>query len=111
MSRVLTLVAVGVFASAVSMSAAAPAFSASPAVQSAPAASSLAAKVKARLDADAELKGNTITVTESKGVVTLEGDTHSVLARATAGEVAKTTEGVKKVNNKVKVKSESGGSL
>ena len=111
MSRVLTLVAVGVFASVVSMSAAGPAFSASPAVQSAPAASSLAAKVKARLDADAELKGHTITVTESKGAVTLEGEVSSVLARATAGEVAHTTEGVNKVNNKVKVKSESGGSL
>ena len=112
MSRVLTLVAVGVFASAVSMSAARPAFSASPAVQSAPAASDLAAKVKARLDADAELKGNTIKVTESKGTVTLEGEAHSVLARATAGEVAKTTEGVKKVNNKVKVaaKTDSAGS-
>ena len=43
--------------------------------------------------------------------MTLEGEVSSVLARATAGEVAKTTEGVKKVNNKVKVKSESGGSL
>jgi osmotically-inducible protein OsmY len=114
MSRVLSLVAIGVFASAISMSAAEPlghASSASPAVQSAPATSSLAAKVKARLDADAELKGHTITVTESKGAVTLEGEVPSVLARATAGEVAKTTEGVKKVNNKVKVKSESGGSL
>jgi len=71
----------------------------------------VAAKVKAKLDAEPDLKNHSISVTESKGTVTLEGEAPSVLGRAKAGEIAKNTEGVKKVNNKVKVaKSESAGS-
>jgi osmotically-inducible protein OsmY len=67
------------------------------------AATDLATKVKARLDAEPELKNNTITVTASGTTVTLDGEAPSVLARAKAGELALNTDGVKKVNNKLKV--------
>jgi len=108
MSRVLAVVAAGLFLVTATHASAAPALSPVAAVQS---ASAVAAKVKAKLDAEPDLKNHSISVTESKGTVTLEGEAPSVLGRAKAGEIAKNTEGVKKVNNKVKVaKSESAGS-
>jgi osmotically-inducible protein OsmY len=108
MFRTLAVVAAGLFLVTASHVSAAPVLS--PAAQTA-SASAVAAKVKAKLDAEPDLKNHSITVTESKGTVTLEGEAPSVLGRAKAGEIATNTEGVKKVNNKVKVaKTESAGS-
>ena len=109
MSRVLTVLAAGLISiTVVHTSAAAPALSAS-AAQSARA--DVAAAVKAKIDAEPELKNHTITVTASNGTVTLEGEVASLVGRAKAGELAKNTQGVRKVNNKVKVtKTESAGS-
>jgi osmotically-inducible protein OsmY len=61
----------------------------------------LAAKVKSQIDADAEFKGNDITVTAAGGVVTLKGVVASPLMRAKVGEITRTTAGVTKVNNKL----------
>ena len=109
MKRVLAVVAAGLFLVTASHVSAAP-LPAAKAV-AAQSTSDVAAKVKAKLDAEPDLKNHSITVTESKGTVTLEGEAPSVLARAKAGELAMKTEGVKKVSNKVKVtKTESAGS-
>jgi len=111
MSRVLTVVAAGLLlASAVHASAANPVLSASTA-QSAGTADDVAGKVKAKLDAEPELKNHTIAVTASNGSVTLEGEAPSLVGRAQAGELAKNTEGVRKVHNKLKVsKTDAAGS-
>ena len=111
MSRVLTVVAAGLLlVSAAHESSARPVLSAS-AVQSTRAADDVAGKVKAKLDAEPELKNHTITVSASNGTVTLEGEAPSLVGRAKAGELAKSTEGVRKVSNKVKVsKSDAAGS-
>ena len=78
------------------------AFAAFSAVQ-AGSADGLAAKVKARIDAEPTLKG-AVTVSASGSNVTLEGEVPSVVERAKAGELAMSTDGVKKVNNKLKLK-------
>lgn len=78
------------------------AFAASSAMQ-AGSADGLAAKVKAKLDAEPALKG-AVTVSASGDNVTLEGEVSSVVDRAKAGELALGTDGVKKVNNKLKLK-------
>ena len=109
MSRIVALAVAGLFLVTASHVSAAP--KGSPAAAQSASASAVAAKVKAKLDAEPDLKNHTITVSESKGTVTLEGEAPSVLARAKAGELAMNTEGVKKVNNKVKIaKTESAGS-
>lgn len=66
-------------------------------------AEDLAAKVKARIEAESDLKNESITVSSSGTTVTLEGEASSVIMRAKAGELALNTEGVKKVNNKLKL--------
>ena len=67
-------------------------------------ADGLAAKVKARIDAEPTLKGSSVTVSASGSNVTLEGEVASVIERAKAGELAISTDGVRKVNNKLKLK-------
>ena len=63
----------------------------------------LADKVKARFDAETELQGSEITVIVQDGAVTLKGKATSALQRIKAVEIAKATEGVTKVTNKVKI--------
>ena len=87
MSRVLAVVAAGLFLVTATHASAAPALSPVAAVQS---ASAVAAKVKAKLDAEPDLKNHSISVTESKGTVTLEGEAPSVLGRAKAGKSPRT---------------------
>lgn len=73
-----------------------------PAAQTAAAATDdIAAKVKAQIDAQSELKGSDVTVTAEGGEVTLKGVVASPLVRAKIGEVTRTTAGVTKVNNKL----------
>ena len=61
----------------------------------------MAASVKARLDAEPALKGADITVLMSGTTVTLKGTMTSPVARVKAVEIAKATEGVTKVVNKI----------
>lgn len=64
----------------------------------------ISSNVKARLDAEPELKDSNITVvTSSSGVVTLKGAMVSPVARVKAVEIAKATEGVAKVVNKIAI--------
>lgn len=63
----------------------------------------LAAKVKAQLDAETELQGSEITVSAQDGVVTLTGVATSAVQRVKAVETAKAIDGVAKVTNKVKI--------
>jgi osmotically-inducible protein OsmY len=108
MKRFMSVLAAGLFLAALS-TATAELRAAAPNAAQAAKADDLAAKVKAALDAEPELKGHTITVKAEKETVTLEGEVTSVIARAKAGEVALKIDGVKKVNNKVKLaKSEAG---
>ena len=82
---------------------AAPAAAAPAAAQSARATEDLAGKVKARIEAEPDLKNESITVSASGNTVTLQGEASSVIMRAKAGELAMNTEGVRKVNNKLKL--------
>lgn len=66
-------------------------------------ATEVAAKVKSQIAADAELQGYDVTVTARGSAVTLNGEVPSALVRAKIGEVAKSTEGVTKVDNKLKL--------
>ena len=68
-------------------------------------ADDVAAKVKARLQADPDLSSHSseITVTGAAGIVTLEGTVPTAQIRAKIGELVLKTEGVTKVNNKVKL--------
>jgi osmotically-inducible protein OsmY len=100
MSRVITVLGVCfVLGTAVYSSSAAP----RAAAQATRPSDGLAAKVKAQIEAEPELKNHSINVTASNDTVTLEGEVPSVVARAKAGELAMKTEGVKKVKNKLKL--------
>jgi osmotically-inducible protein OsmY len=72
--------------------------------QDAKAAEDLASAVKARLDADPELKGSNLTVTAAANVVTLRGTLASPVVRLKAVEITKATQGVGKVVNKINIK-------
>jgi osmotically-inducible protein OsmY len=65
----------------------------------------VAAKVKARLQADPDLGSHSseVTVTGAAGIVTLEGTVPTVQIRARIAELVMKTEGVTKVNNKMKL--------
>lgn len=65
----------------------------------------LAAKVKAKLQADPDLasQSSELTVTGAAGIVTLEGTVPSVQIRARIAETVMKVEGVTKVNNKIKL--------
>lgn len=63
----------------------------------------ITAKIKAQIDAEAELKGSDITVTTTSGLVTLNGSISSPVLRAKVGELTKATPGVTNVNNKIKL--------
>jgi len=63
----------------------------------------ITSKVKAAIDADAELKGANVTVATSGGVVTLQGTMASAVTRLKLVEKARAVEGVAKVVNKVKI--------
>lgn len=77
---------------------------AAPAAAAQAAETDLAAKVKAAIDANPEFQGTNVTVTAAGADVTLNGEVDTVLLRAKIGEVAKGTEGVSKVSNKIKLK-------
>ena len=64
-------------------------------------AATMAASVKARLDAEPALQGSDITVSLKGSTVTLKGTMTSPVARVRAVEIAKATEGVTKVVNKI----------
>jgi osmotically-inducible protein OsmY len=68
-------------------------------------ADDVAAKVKARLQADPDLGSHSseVTVTGSGGLVTLEGTVPTVQIRARIAELVMKTDGVTKVNNKMKL--------
>jgi osmotically-inducible protein OsmY len=72
-----------------------------PAAAAQAAATDVAARVKAQIDANAEFKDLGVTVAAAGDVVTLQGVVPSPLVRAKIGELAKGTEGVSKVNNKL----------
>lgn len=63
----------------------------------------IVAKVKTKLAADPEVAATNIDVDSDMGVVTLTGMVKTNNARMEAEKLAKNTEGVKKVHNKVKV--------
>ena len=64
-------------------------------------AATMAASVKARLDAEPALQGSDITVSLKGSTVTLKGTMTSPVARVRAVEIARATEGVTKVVNKI----------
>lgn len=61
-------------------------------------------KVKTKIYADSELRGLGISVTTFKGEVTLTGEVQSKSKRKKVVKVAKTTEGVHRVVNNIKLK-------
>ena len=67
----------------------------------------ITAKVKTALHQDDQLKNAEIHVSTTAGTVTLRGYVPSLDMAAHAQQVAQQTEGVKNVNNKLKVKSEN----
>lgn len=62
-------------------------------------------KIKAKLAADEKTPARTINVDVSKNVVTLRGEVESIEASREAEQVARATEGVRRVVNLLKVKS------
>ena len=65
----------------------------------------LTAKAKIELFADERIKGGQISVETVKGVVSLRGKVDSEEARAAAGSIAETVDGVKSVRNDLEVVS------
>ncbi|MGH8274502.1 MAG: BON domain-containing protein [Gammaproteobacteria bacterium] len=65
----------------------------------------ITSKVKARMGANTGLNSFDVHVSTENGIVTLTGTVDSEATRETAGHVARTTGGVKGVNNKLKVGS------
>ncbi len=63
----------------------------------------ITAKVKAKLMNDHRLKKSDISVMTTNGVVTLEGTATTTKAKSEAERVAKSVEGVKSVDNNLKV--------
>ena len=61
-------------------------------------------KVKTKIYADSELRGLGISVSTFKGQVTLSGAVQSKSKRKKVEKVAKTTDGVQKVVNRIKLK-------
>jgi hyperosmotically inducible protein len=67
----------------------------------------ITAKVKAKLMGDERLKKSDISVTTTNGVVTLEGTASDSKAKSTAGTLTKAVEGVKSIDNNLKVPGSS----
>ena len=67
----------------------------------------ITAKVKAKLSAEDKLDKSDISVTTTNGVVTLEGSATSSNAKETAGVLATSVEGVKSIDNSLKVPGSS----
>ena len=58
-------------------------------------------KIKAGIAADPDVKGTSVDVTTTKGVVTLKGMVSSPVLRVKIYEIAKATDGVTKIVNKM----------
>jgi len=71
--------------------------------------STITASIKTKLMEDQRTEAFDINVTTRQGMVTLEGGADSALAKTTATNIAKATEGVKSVDNRIVVAAE--GSL
>lgn len=69
--------------------------------------SAITTKVKARMMGKDSLKKSDINVTTTNGVVTLEGTASSANAKTAAATLAKSVEGVKSVDNNLKVPASS----
>jgi hyperosmotically inducible periplasmic protein len=67
----------------------------------------ITAKVKSRLMGEDSLKKSKISVTTTNGVVTLEGSASNSKAKSTAEATVKTVEGVKSVDNNLKIPASS----
>ncbi len=66
------------------------------------------AAVKAKLAADVRLSTLTnVEVNSTNGVVTLAGEVHNMDEKRAAGDVARTVDGVVRVNNNLQVKERS----
>ena len=63
----------------------------------------ITAKVKAKLLADPQIKAFHIDVDTVNGIVTLNGEVASSVAKQEAEKLARLTEGVKQVNNVIQV--------
>lgn len=63
----------------------------------------ITAKVKSQIDGDAEFRGSVVDVKTAGGVVTLSGETPSAVVRLKIVEKTKSTEGVSRVVNKLKI--------
>jgi hyperosmotically inducible periplasmic protein len=63
----------------------------------------LTTKTKSKLFADGRVKGRKIKVETNAGVVTLRGKVESEKERIAAGQIAKSVDGVKAVNNVLQV--------
>lgn len=71
--------------------------------------STLTAKVKSKLAADSETSATKISVETKDGVVTLSGTVPTGTEKTKAEQIARNTEGVKRVANDIKVDAESMG--
>ena len=66
--------------------------------------STITTKVKAKIFGDSILKGFAISVKTFKGEVTLTGAVNTKKERQKAGQLTRSTAGVRKVNNLIKIK-------
>jgi hyperosmotically inducible periplasmic protein len=66
-------------------------------------------KVKSKLAADSNTSAIKIGVETTNGVVVLTGDVPTQMEKSKAEEIAKSTEGVKSVNNQIMVKPDAVG--
>lgn len=75
-----------------------------PALAAQPGSMDIAAAVESELLFDAQTPAQSIQVEEENGVVTLSGTVESILEKTRAEKLAGTVRGVRKVNNRIKVK-------
>lgn len=69
--------------------------------------SAITTKIKTQLATDEGLSGSSIGVQTKNGIVTLSGTVNSKALRERAGQIASNTDGVKGVNNEIKVAPQS----
>jgi hyperosmotically inducible protein len=84
-------------------SAPAPAALAAPAAPTIDADSTLSSKIRSQLSADTQLRGSSIDVTAKNGVVLLQGDVSSAAAKNRALSLARGTDGVTQVVDRIHV--------
>jgi osmotically-inducible protein OsmY len=65
-------------------------------------------KIEAQYFADPDVKGRNIDVTTANGVVTLNGTVHSEMARRRAVEIARSTDGVRDVEDHLRIEIAGG---